>query len=279
MKRVCDDIIKVKPDLVITEKGVSDLAQHFLLKANISVIRRIRKTDNNRIARVTGASICNRTEELTEASVGDQCGLFQIKKIGEEYFTFMTECKNPTACSVVLRGATRDVLNEMERNLQDAFCVARNIIMEPRLLPGGGATEMELATRLKEKAKAITGTRQYAYKAVADALEVIPRSLAHNCGADTVRVMTDLRSRHAVAGGVNMGIDGLKGTVADTKALGIVDTFAVKQQTIRTAIEAAAMMLRIDDIISGISKNKRGSGAPQMPVEGQDETFGDSRDG
>merc|ERR1712194_756149 len=92
---------------------------------------------------------------------------------------------------------------------------------------------MELATRMKEKAKTITGTRQYAYKAVADALEVIPRSLAHNCGADTVRVMTDLRSRHAVAGGVNMGIDGQKGTVADTKALGIVDTFAVKQLPLR----------------------------------------------
>merc|ERR1711957_1048428 len=172
-----------------------------------------------------------------------------------------------------------DVLNEMERNLHDAFAVARNIILEPRLLPGGGAIEMQLAARLKEKAKAITGTRQYAYKAVADALEVIPRSLAHNCGADTVRVMTDLRSRHAVAGGVNMGIDGQKGTVADTKALGIVDTFAVKQQTIRTAIEAAAMMLRIDDIISGISKNKRGGGAPAQPAHDMDETFGDSRDG
>mmetsp|Transcript_40831 Transcript_40831/g.81175 ORF Transcript_40831/g.81175 Transcript_40831/m.81175 type:complete len:557 (-) Transcript_40831:74-1744(-) len=278
MRKVCDDIIKVKPDVVITEKGVSDLAQHFLLKANISVIRRIRKTDNNRIARVTGAHICNRTEELTESMVGTKCGLFQIKKVGEEYFTFMTECEDPKACSVVLRGASRDVLNEMERNLQDAFCVARNLLLEPRMLPGGGATEMELAARLKEKSKAITGTRQYAYRAVADALEVIPRSLAHNCGADVVRVMTDLRARHAAQGGVNMGIDGLKGVVADVKALGIMDTFAVKQQTLRTAAEAAAMLLRIDDIISGISKKKRGDG-PQQPAHEMDETFGDARDG
>jgi len=263
MKRVCDDIIKVKPDVVITEKGVSDLAQHFLLKANISVIRRVRKTDNNRIARVTGASICNRTEELTEAMIGSQCGLFEIKKIGDEYFTFMTECQDPKACSVILRGASRDVLNEMERNLQDAFNVARNVILEPRMLPGGGATEMELATRMKEKAKAIAGTRQYAYKAVADALEVIPRSLAHNCGADVVRVMTDLRARHAAGGAESWGIDGNKGVVADVKALGIIDTFAVKQQTLRTAIEAAAMLLRIDDIISGISKKKMGSGKEQ----------------
>jgi len=279
MKKVCDDIIKVKPDVVITEKGVSDLAQHFLLKANISVIRRIRKTDNNRIARCTGAMICNRTEELTDSMVGTKCGLFQIKKIGEEYFTFMTGCEEPKACSVILRGASRDVLNEMERNLQDAFCVARNIILEPRMLPGGGATEMELAARMKEKAKAIAGTRQYAYRAVADALEVVPRSLAHNCGADVVRVMTDLRARHAVVGGVTMGIDGNKGTVADVKAMGIMDTFAVKQQTLRTSIEAAAMLLRIDDIISGISKKKRGGDGPQQPAHDADETFGDSRDG
>merc|ERR1712187_127334 len=109
-------------------------------------------------------------------------------------FTYLTECEEPQACSIVLRGATKDVLNEMERNLQDALAVSRNILLEPRLLPGGGATEMEVAMRLKEKAKSEEGTKQYAYKAVADALEVIPRSLAHNCGADVVRVMTDLRA-------------------------------------------------------------------------------------
>merc|ERR1719215_2415969 len=162
MKRVCDDIIKVKPDVVITEKGVSDLAQHFLLKANISVIRRVRKTDNNRIARITGASICNRTEEIAEEAVGSLCGLFKVSKIGDEYFTYLTECKDPKACSVVLRGATKDVLNEMERNLHDAFSSARNIMLEPMLLPGGGASEMELSIRLKAKAKTEAGTRQYA---------------------------------------------------------------------------------------------------------------------
>jgi T-complex protein 1 subunit gamma len=279
MKKLCDDIIKVKPDLVITEKGVSDLAQHFLLKANVSVIRRIRKTDNARIARVTGAHICNRTEELTESMVGTRCGLFQIKNIGDEQFAFLVECTDAKACTVVLRGASRDVLNEMERNLQDAFCVARNIILEPKLLPGGGATEMELSSRMKTKAKSIEGTRQYAYRAVADALEVIPRSLAHNCGADVVRVMTDLRSRHSSPSGLNFGIDGNKGVVADVKELRIMDTFAVKQQTIRTAVEAAAMLLRIDDIISGISKKKRDG--PQQPAHEQDEPeqFGDARDG
>merc|ERR1719262_1200402 len=258
MKKVCEEILKVKPDVVITEKGVSDLAQHFLLKGNVSVIRRVRKTDNNRIARVSGATIVNRAEELTESHVGTRCGLFEVSKIADDYFCYMTKCQDPKACSVILRGATKDVLNEMERNLHDAFNVARNIILEPRLLPGGGAVEMELAARMKEKAKLIEGTRQYAYRAVADALEVIPRSLAHNCGADVVRLMTDLRSRHATSTGLNWGIDGNAGVVADVKELGIMDTFAVKKQTMRTAIEAAAMMLRIDDIISGLSKKKSG---------------------
>merc|ERR1719352_1335982 len=280
IRKICDDVMKVKPDLVITEKGVSDLAQHFLLKANISVIRRVRKTDNNRIARVSGASVQNRTEELSDSCVGTRAGLFEIKKIGDEYFMFLTECEDPKACSVILRGATKDVLNEMERNLHDAFAVARNVILEPRLLPGGGATEMELSARLKEKAKGEEGTRQWAYKAVADALEVIPRSLAHNCGADVVRVMTDLRARHGVAdAGKQWGIDGDKGQVTDVIEKGITDTFAVKQQTMKTAVEAAAMLLRIDDIISGISKKKRGNEGPQTPAHEQDETFGDARDG
>ena len=114
VKKLCDEILRVKPDVVITEKGVSDLAQHFLLKKNVSCIRRIRKTDNNRIARCTGATIVNRAEELQESNVGTKCGLFEVQKIGEEYFTFMTECENPKACSVILRGASKDVLNEME---------------------------------------------------------------------------------------------------------------------------------------------------------------------
>merc|ERR1719399_2712492 len=131
VKRVCDHIIAVKPDVVITEKGVSDLAQHFLMKANISVIRRIRKTDNNRVARISGATIVNRTDEISERDIGTRCGTFSIRKIGDEYFTYMVDCKDPKACTVLMRGATKDVLNEMERNLQDAFCVSRNILLEP----------------------------------------------------------------------------------------------------------------------------------------------------
>lgn len=278
VKRLCDEIIRVKPDVVLTEKGVSDLAQHFLMKANISVVRRVRKSDNQRLARVTGALIASRAEELQDNHIGERCGLFEIKKIGDEYFAFFTECENPGACTVLLRGGSKDVLNEVERNLHDGWNVARNIILEPKLLPGGGATEMEVATRLKESAKSIEGSKQFAYKAVADALEVIPRILAHNVGADVVRIMTDLRSRHAKPlEGATWGVDGNQGAVADTKELGILDSFNVKQQILKSAIEMAAMLLRIDDIVSGVSKKKKEDGGMAPPPD--EGTFGDARDG
>ena len=136
VKKMCDAIIAVKPDLVITEKGVSDLAQHYLVKANITALRRVRKSDNNRLAKATGATIVHRPDELNENDVGTQCGLFEVRQIGDEYFAFIEECEHPKACSILLRGGSKDALNEIERNLQDAMQVARNVVFEPYLLPG-----------------------------------------------------------------------------------------------------------------------------------------------
>jgi len=191
IQRICSDIIALKPDVVFTEKGVSDLAQHYLLKAGITAIRRLRKTDNLRLARACNATIVNRTDELTEKDVGTGAGLFEIKKIGDEYFTFVTNCKDPKACTILLRGASKDILNETERNLQDALHVARNLIVEPRLVAGGGAIEMAVSQLLSRKQ--LKGP----YTAVGQALEIIPRTLAQNCGANTIRTLTALRAKHA----------------------------------------------------------------------------------
>ena len=166
VRKTCEAILALNPDVVITEKGVSDLAQHFFLKKNVSVLRRLRKTDNNRVARISGATVVNRSEELQESDVGTQCGLFEVRKIGDEYFCYFVNCKDPKACSIVLRGATKDVLNEVERNMQDAMNVARNIILHPKLVPGGGALEMEISCRLLDYAtKEIKGTQQWPFKA------------------------------------------------------------------------------------------------------------------
>lgn len=229
VRKLCDDILKVKPDVVITEKGVSDIAQHYLMKfGNCTVIRRVRKTDNNRISRASGATIVNRPEELQESDVGLNCGLFEIKKIGDEYFTFMTECKDAKACSILLRGASKDVLNEIERNLQDAMGVARNVLLNPKLVPGGGAIEMELSCRLMAKASEIEGIQQWSYKALASSLEVIPRTLAQNCGCDVVRLLTELRAKHSQEGGIHFGIDGNQGKIGNVEELDIWDPLAVK---------------------------------------------------
>jgi len=271
--KVCNEIIKFKPDLVFTEKGVSDLAQHYFVKHNITAIRRVRMTDNNRIARVSGATIVNRTDEIQESDIGTGCGLFEIKKIGDEYFTFLTECKNPKACTILLRGASKDVLNEVERNLQDAMGVARNIVSDPRLVPGGGAIEMAVSQALTEKSKSIEGVEQWPYRAVANALEVIPRTLIQNCGASVVRLLTDLRAKHASAAleNRNWGIDGNKGVLTDMATLGIWEPYAVKAQTIKSAIEAACILLRVDDVVSGISKKKESSHGPQQQGPGMEE--------
>jgi len=253
IKQICEDIIALKPDLVLTEKGISDLAQHFLLKAGISGIRRLRKSDMNRVARAVGGQIVHRTEELKETDVGTNCGLFEIKKFGDEYFTFLTKCKEPKACTILLRGASKDVLMEVERNLQDAMNVARNVMMDPYLVPGGGAVEAALAHRLIEKSKAIQGVGQWPYRALAEALKVIPKTLMQNCGVNTIRTMTTLTAKHAT-GGTSWGVDGDTGDIVDMNDFGVWDTFQVKSQVLKTAIETAILLLRIDDIVSGVKK-------------------------
>ncbi|KAK4190147.1 chaperonin Cpn60/TCP-1 family [Podospora australis] len=249
VKSMCEHILALNPDLVITEKGVSDLAQHYLMKGNVTALRRVRKTDNNRIARATGATIVNRVEDLQESDVGTDCGLFEIEKIGDEYFTFLTKCKSPKACTVLLRGPSKDVLNEIERNLQDAMGVARNVMFHPRLSPGGGATEMAVSVRLNQLAKSIEGVQQWPYKAVAEALEVIPRTLIQNAGKSPVRVLTDLRAKHA-EGKSSWGVNGDTGTLVDMASYGVWEPEAIKVQSMKTAIEAACLLLRVDDICS-----------------------------
>merc|ERR1719245_1568708 len=267
IKKICDEIIAFKPDLVITEKGVSDLAQHFFNKAGVTAIRRLRKTDNLRVARACGATIVNRTDEITEDDLGTGAGLFEIRKIGDEYFTFIEQCKNPKACTILLRGASKDILNEVERNLQDAIHVARNIFLKPKLVPGGGAVEMEVAHLLSEKSKSLKGVIQWPYRSLASALEVIPRTLAQNCGANTVRTLTTLRAKHAEGDNASCGINGLTGKIEDMKALGIFEPLAVKLQTYKAAVETAILLLRIDDIVSG-SKKKDGAGGGAPPAGG-----------
>uniref|UniRef100_A0A1I8HM91 T-complex protein 1 subunit gamma n=1 Tax=Macrostomum lignano TaxID=282301 RepID=A0A1I8HM91_9PLAT len=222
IKTVCQAVLAVKPDLVITEKGVSDLAQHYLVKAGVSVLRRLRRTDQWRVARAIGATIC----------------------------------RNPKACTIVLRGPSKDILNEMDRSLNDALNVARNIVLKPKLCPGGGAFEMAIAHAVSEKGKALTTVHQGPYRALAAALEVIPRTLIQNCGANVIRTLTALRAKHAGTEPEDWmwGVDGETGKLRHMKADGIWEPLSVKNQVLKTATETAILLLRIDDIVSGTKK-------------------------
>merc|ERR1712070_81895 len=257
IREQCETIISFNPSVVITEKGVSDLAIHYLVKAGITAIRRLRKTDNNRLAKCTGATIVNKVEEIQESDIGEQCGLFECKKIGDEWWSYFVECSEPKACTILVRGGTRDTQYEIARNLNDAMQVARNVVCNPKLLPGGGATEMAVAQTLKVKAAEVEGVASIPYSAVAEALEIIPQTLAENCGANVIRVVTALRAKHANKEGPTWGIDGNKGTLADMAEVGVWEPFVVKAQTIKTAIESACLLLRIDDIHSGISRKEK----------------------
>ena len=267
---LCEALLKLKPNVIITEKGAADLALHVLQKNNVAVIRRLRKSDNNRISKACGATIVSRIEELKESDVGTGANLFEVSKIGDEYFSFITGCKDPKACTVLLRGGSKDVLNEIERNLEDAMAIGRNILLSSKMIPGGGAIEMAVSQRLHAKSQTITGVTQYPYRAVADALEVIPRTLIENCGGNVIRVLTALRAKHSEIDNEDarfMGIDGIKGVEADMREIKVWEPLIVKTQTMKTAVEAAAMLLRIDDIVSGLSKKKDPAAGAQQQME------------
>lgn len=263
VRGMCERLLELKPDLVITEKGVSDLAQHVFEKAGVSAIRRIRKTDNNRVALAVGATIVNRIEDIRESDVGTNCGLFNIEKIGDEYFTFLVECKQPKACTILLRGPSKDILNEIDRNLADAMSVARNVVFNPLLIPGGGATEMAvsvgLQASLRKGTAGTSGVEAGPFRAVAEAVEVIPRTLVQNSGGNAMRVLTELRAKHA-NGEHTWGVNGDTGKIVDMDEYGLWESASVKVQTLKTAIEASRMLLRVDDVVQAVRKDREGGG-------------------
>lgn len=246
-----EKILSFKPDLVITEKGVADQATHMFVQNGVTVLRRVRKTDNVRLAAVSGATIVNRVEELRESDVGTYAGLYELQKIGDEFFSFIHKSGGKaSACTIVLRGASKSTLLEIERNIQDAMHVCRNIILDPRLVAGGGCFEAHLSTALSKYADTLVGKPQLVIKAVAKSLEVIPRTLLQNCGGNIIRVITELKAAHTSDPNCQLGVDGITGLLVDCKERGIWDPLSTKLQVLKAAIENACMILRVDDIFS-----------------------------
>ena len=250
--------------VVLCQKGIDDMVQHFLAKAEISAIRRIKKSDIEKLSKATGAKIISNIEQLTANDLGS-AGIVEERRVGNDNMVFIEECKDPKAISILIRGGTQMVVDEADRALHDALCVVRNLVNEPKAVIGGGAPEIEVAKGLRSYADTLSGREQLAVQAFAKAMEVVPRTLAENAGLDPIDILVELRSKHG-AGQKDVGVDVLDGKVGDLNEKAVWEPVMVKKQAVKSASEATQMILRIDDVIS--SKGGGRGGPPGMPPGG-----------
>jgi chaperonin GroEL (HSP60 family) len=227
--------------------------QHFLAREGILAARRLKKSDMEALAKATGAKVVSSVDELSAADVG-YADSVEEKKIGSDKLIFVEGCKNPKAVSILIRGGTERIVDEAERSLHDALCVVKDVIEEPTIVAGGGAVDVEIARRLRAYAEKLKGRERLAVAAFADAIEVLPRTLAENAGMDPIDAMAELQSRHA-KGEKWAGVDGIEGKIADMEKLEIIEPKVVKAQAIKSSTEVATMLLKIDDVIAS-SKSK-----------------------
>ena len=262
LKNMVDKIQKTGANVVFCQKGVDDLVQHYLAKAGIMATRRVKESDLKMLAKATGARVSTSLDELTKDDLGI-AGLVEERKIGDESMIFVEKCKDPKAVSIILRGGTEHVVDELDRAVHDALRVVGIVVEDKKYIAGGGSAEVELALRLKEFASTVGGREQLAIEAFAEAMEVIPRTLAENAGLDPIDVIVDLRSKHEgkKGDGKTFGINVFTGEPVDMKKAGVIEPLRVKTQAISGAAEVAVMILRIDDVIAA-SKLSGGHGAP-----------------
>jgi thermosome len=262
LKNMVDKIKKTGATVVFCQKGVDDLVQHYLAKNGIMAARRVKESDLKMLAKATGGKVSTSIDEMTKDDLG-VAGLVEERKIGDENMIFVEQCKDPKAVSLILRGGTEHVVDELERAVHDALRVVGVVVEDKKYVAGGGSTEVELALRLKEYASTVGGREQLAIEAFADSMEIIPRTLAENAGLDPIDTLVGLRSKHEgkKGDGKTFGINVFTGEAVDMKKAGVIEPLRVKTQAISGASEAAVMILRIDDVIAA-SKLSGGRGGP-----------------
>ncbi|MBS7607842.1 TCP-1/cpn60 chaperonin family protein [Candidatus Bathyarchaeota archaeon] len=248
LKGMVEKLAAVGANVVLCQKGMDDMAQHFLARKGILAVRRVKKSDMEKLAKATGGKIITNLDDMTPADLGF-ASLVEERKVGEDKMTFVEGCKNPRSVTILIRGATERIVDEAERSLHDAICVVRDVVEEPKVLAGGGAPELEIARVLKKFAETLPGREQLAVKGFAEALEVIPATLSENAGLDPIDILSELRAKHE-KGETWSGIEVVSGKVQDMREAGVFEPIAVKKQVIKSATEAASMILKIDDVIA-----------------------------
>ena len=267
LRQMVDKIVASGATVVFCQKGIDDVAQHFLAKKGIYAARRVKKSDMEAVSRATGAMIVTNMEDLSAKDLGN-AGRVEEVKIGDEELTYIIECKNPRSVTVLIKGTTDHVVDEVKRAMTDAIGDVAAALKSGKVVGGAGAIEIELSKELRKFAESLSGREQLAVQSFANAMEVIPRTLAENAGLDPIDVLTELKAAHDKKqkwAGINVNT----GKVVDSWKEGVIEPLKIKTQAVSSASEVAQMILRIDDVIAG----SKGAGMPQMgggmpPMEG-----------
>jgi len=268
LKGMVDKIIAVGANVVVCQKGIDDIAQHYLAKANILTVRRVKESDMTKLSRATGASIVTTIEDLTAKDLGF-ADVVEERKVETDKWVFIEGCKHPKSVTILIRGGSQRVVDEADRSIHDALMVTKDVIEKPLIVAGGGAPEAYAASKIRDWVSTLTGREQLAAEKYAESLEIIPLTLAQNAGMDPIDAMTDLRAKQS-KGSKWTGIDVRSAKIADISKLEILEPLSVKEQIIKSATEAACMILRIDDVIAS-SKSAGGPPGGGMPPGGMGE--------
>ena len=267
LKEMVDQVSGSGANFVICEKSIDDIALHFLSKKGIAALKNASSGDMEKLAKATGAKIVANLKDLAASSLGE-AKLIEEIKVGDDKLTYIRDAKNPMAVTVVLRGGTEHVVDEAERSLHDALCVVRDAVEDSKIVAGGGAPEAEAAKQLRDYAVKVGGREQLAIEAFSDALESIPLALAENAGLDPIDIMVDMRAKHENPNNKWYGVDVYSGEIKDTRNLNVLEPLRVKLQVVKSATEAASMILRIDDVVASKGMKGGAGGAPPMPPGG-----------
>ncbi|MCW3974623.1 MAG: thermosome subunit beta [Candidatus Bathyarchaeota archaeon] len=249
MKAMVEKIKSSGANVVLGQKGIDDTVQHFLAKEGIMTARRIKKSDMEKLARSTGGRITTTVDDLTTNDLG-KAGLVEERKIGEDKMIFIEKCKDPKSVAILIRAGLERLIDEAERALNDSLSVLAAVMRDPRVVAGGGSIEAEIAKRVREYSSKVGGREQLAVEAFAESLENIPRTLAENAGLNPIDIMTNLKTDHEKKDGIWIGVDVFSGKTKDMLKSGIIEPLRIKQQAIKSAVEAASMILRVDDVIA-----------------------------
>jgi thermosome len=267
LKEMVEKIATVGANVVACQKGIDDMVQHFLARKGVLGVQRAKESDMEKLGKATGGKVVTNLEGLTRSDLG-YAELVEERKIGNDKMVFIEGCRNPRSVAILIRGGTERFLGEAERSVHDALCVVRDVVQEPKVLAGGGSPEIEIARTLRGYAESLPGREQLAVQGFAEAIESVPLTLGENAGLDSIDILTELRARHE-KGEKWAGVDVFAGKIKDMLKLGVYEPLAVKKQIIKSATEAATMLLRIDDVIAA-GKMK----APPMPPGGPGGGYG-----